>query len=382
MPAVILLIFLVYSAFLAGPVSAAELIRVLVVQSPEVEISAAGELRLARSAGTVRELNSRVNVTRGPAGLRVNGESVGTDRIRLSSQTAEMVVAAPGMSMTVGGMVVVFDDGAGLSVINEVDLEEYVKGVVPSEMSAGWHPEALKVQAVATRTYALHQRLMNGSREYDVVATVQDQVYRGRERRDRRVEQAVDGTRGLVLTFQNLPIFAAFSSTAAGQTEDAANVWAKDLPYLKGVDCPFDGKSPYYEWRIQLKINEVKQILRRQGIVVGDISGIGVFSRSRAGRVTRLEIQHSEGKLIVRAEELRRMVGYSVIPSTQFDLKFEGHQLLMFGRGAGHGVGLCQWGAKELAERGYSHRSILQYYFPGTEMKTLKVGDPSVPSLP
>jgi len=377
------LIALISSVLIALPALATEHIRVLVVQGiPEVEVYADRGLSLALSTGRVRELNSRVRVSRGATGVRVDGENMGTGRITLSTGSAELVIAGAATALPVGGVVQILDDGIGLLVINEVDLEEYVKGVVPSEMNAGWHPEALKVQAVATRTYALHQRMMNGSREYDVVATIQDQVYRGRERRDRRVEQAVDATHGLVLTFQNLPIFAAFSSTAAGPTEDAANVWAKDLPYLKGVDCPFDANSPYYQWRIPIQLKELEQTLRRQGIAVGEITGAVVFSRSRAGRVTRLRILHSQGELIVRAEELRRVVGYSVIPSTQFDLRFEGHALILLGRGAGHGVGLCQWGAKELAERGYSYQSILRYYFPGTELKDLRFLDLSAVSTP
>lgn len=377
------LIGCVYAVLVPCSVLATDQIRVLIAQGiPEVEISADRQLRMGRPAGSVREVNSRVRVTRGPAGLRVDGQNTGTGRISLSAPSSELVVALPGTSLPVTGVLQIVDDGTGLSVINEVDLEEYVKGVVPSEMSAAWHPEALKVQAVATRTYALHQRMMNGTRDYDVAATIQDQVYRGRERRDRRVEKAVESTRGLVLTFRNMPIFAAFSSTAAGPTEDASNVWAKDLPYLKGVECPFDANSPYYEWRIQLKIAELEQTLRRQGIPVGDISGVGVFSRSKAGRVTRVEIQHSQGTLIIRAEELRRLVGYTVIPSTQFEVRFEEYQLVLIGRGAGHGVGLCQWGAKELAERGYSHGSILEYYFPGTEVKALRSIDLSTSTMP
>jgi stage II sporulation protein D len=135
-------------------------------------------------------------------------------------------------SFRVGGSLQIMVRDGALVVINDIHLEEYVKGVVPSEMSAGWHPEALKVQAVATRTYALYQRLSNAGREFDVVASTQDQVYRGRQGVNERVQYAVESTRGIVITYLNVPILAAFSSTAAGPTEDAMNVWSKDLPYL------------------------------------------------------------------------------------------------------------------------------------------------------
>lgn len=259
-------------------------------------------------------------------------------------------------------------DGA-LMVINDIHMEEYVKGVVPSEMSAGWHPEALKVQAVATRTYALYQRVSNAGREFDVVASTQDQVYRGRQGVDARVQHAVESTRGIVITYQNAPILAAFSSTAAGPTEDAMNVWSKDLPYLKGVECPFDENSPYYQWRVELPVQSLEQSLRKQGIQVGTIATVTPFLYSRAGRVDKIRILHSDGEVILRGQDFRKAVGYSIIPSTQFEIEALGRMVVFAGRGSGHAVGLCQWGAKELADQGYAYDAILRYYFPGTELQ-------------
>jgi stage II sporulation protein D len=227
----------------------------------------------------------------------------------------------------------------------------------------------LKVQAVAARTYALYNKMLSSGRDYDVAATIQDQVYRGRVGVDSRVEQAVEQTRGIVVTYQNAPIYAAFSSTAAGPTEDAMNVWAKDLPYLKGVECPFDLSSPYYQWKASVKLDMLENSLRRQGFSLGTIATVTPVAYSRAGRVTKLRILHSRGELIVRGEELRKAVGYTVIPSTQFEVESVGMDVVFVGYGAGHAVGLCQWGAKELAELGYPFTSILQYYYPGTELK-------------
>ena len=202
--------------------------------------------------------------------------------------------------------------GHTLSVVNQVDLEEYVKGVVPSEVSSAWHPEMLKVQAVAARTYALYNKMLSAAREYDVMSTIQDQVYRGRSGVDHRVEEAVESTRGIVVTHLQAPIYAAFSSTAAGPTEDAVNVWAnKDLPYLKGVECPFDIESPYYQWKASVKIDHLEQNLRRQGFSVGTIATITPIVYSRAGRVARLRILHSaarrccEGRTFVRRWDIQ-----------------------------------------------------------------------------
>ena len=272
-------------------------------------------------------------------------------------------------SFRVGGSLHIMVRDGALVIINDLPMEEYVKGVVPSEMSAGWHQEALKVQAVATRTYALYQRVSNAGREFDVVASTQDQVYRGRQGVDERVQHAVESTRGIVITYQNAPILAAFSSTAAGPTEDAMNVWSKDLPYLKGVECPFDENSPYYQWRIELPLQSLEQSLRKQGIPVGTIATVTPFLYSRAGRVDKIRILHSDGEVVLRGQDFRKAVGYSVIPRTQFEIEALGCLVVFAGRGSGHAVGLCQWGAKELADQGYPYDAILRYYFPGTELQ-------------
>ena len=284
-------------------------------------------------------------------------------------------------ALQVSGLVQLIHRGKGVLVVNQVDLEEYVKGVVPAEVNSAWHPEMLKVQAVAARTYALYQHMLSASRDYDVAASIQDQVYRGRQGIDARVEKAVETTRGLVVTHQGAPIYAAFSSTAAGITEDAVIVWSKDLPYLKGVECPFDIESPYYQWKASFKIDTLEKNLRQQGFPVGTIATLTPLTLSRAGRVATLRILHSKGELILRGEELRKAVGYTVVPSTQFTIESIGQEIVLSGYGAGHAVGLCQWGAKELAELGYSFSSILRYYYPGTELQNASLTQaPPVPA--
>ena len=285
--------------------------------------------------------------------------------------------------LQVSGVLQLIRRGKGLLLINHVDLEEYVKGVVPAEVNPVWHSEMLKVQAVAARTYALYQHMLSASRDYDVVAGTQDQVYRGRHGIDARVVEAVESTRGLVVTHQGAPIYAAFSSTAAGMTEDAMTVWSKDLPYLKGVECPFDLDSPYYQWKASVKLETLEKNLKQQGFPVGTISAVAPLAYSRAGRVATVRVLHSKGELVLRGEDLRKAVGYTVIPSTQFTVGLIGQDVVFSGYGAGHAVGLCQWGAKELAELGYSFSSILRYYYPGTELQDAALTQaPPVPSIP
>ena len=370
----------------APAAESAQSIRVLLASDVQrLEVRADNTLWATDAQDRAHFFRSSLRIeVRGPAmllnGTRVNGDLLtiraGTQDLKLwlprQNGTGNEGSVQPGdekVALQVSGSVQLVRRGKGVLVINQVDLEEYVKGVVPAEVNSAWHPEMLKVQAIAARTYALYQHMLSASRDYDVAASIQDQVYRGRQGMDARVEHAVESTRGLVVTHQGAPIYAAFSSTAAGITEDAMIVWSKDLPYLKGVECPFDVESPYYQWKASFKIDTLEKNLRRQGVSVGTIATITPLAHSRAGRVATLRILHSKGELILRGEDLRKAVGYTVVPSTQFTIESIGPDIVLSGYGAGHAVGLCQWGAKELAELGYSFSSILRYYYPGTELE-------------
>jgi stage II sporulation protein D len=369
-----------------SPAESAQSIRVLLASDVQrMELHAAQAMWVTDEQGRAQAFRSSLRIeVRGPAmllnGSRVTGDGL---MVRAGDHDLKLMLphAASGRSgaaprvhddkaaLQVSGSIQLIRRGKGVLVINHVDLEEYVKGVVPAEVNSSWHTEMLKVQAVAARTYALYQHMLSAARDYDVSATIQDQVYRGRRGMNARVVEAVESTRGLVVTHQGAPIYAAFSSTAAGITEDAVIVWSKDLPYLKGVECPFDLESPYYQWKATFKIETLEKNLRHHGFTVGTIATMTPLAYSRAGRVATLRILHSKGELILRGEELRKAVGYTVVPSTQFTIDSMGQDVVLSGYGAGHAVGLCQWGAKELAELGYSFSSILRYYYPGTELQ-------------
>lgn len=327
---------------------------------------------------TVRDRTLLVNGQRMPTHaltLRAGGQDLKL-WMRENDTRNQLHAVAEKDALQVSGVIRLLWRGKKLLLINSVELEEYVKGVVPAEVNSAWHLEMLKTQAVVARTYALYQHMLSISRDYDVVAGFQDQVFRGRRGIDTRVAQAVDATRGLVVTHKGAPIYAAFSLTSAGATEDAMNVWSKDLPYLKGVECPFDIESPFYQWKASFNLETLERNLRKHGFSLGTIREIAPLTYSRAGRVATLQILHSNGELVIRGEDLRRAVGYMVVPSTQFKIESIGQVVNLSGYGAGHGVGLCQRGAKELADLGYSFKAILSYYYPGTELLDLSLTQP------
>ncbi|MBP6606911.1 MAG: SpoIID/LytB domain-containing protein, partial [Nitrospira sp.] len=221
---------MVLLSLFCAPAVFAESIRVLLAQDAlSLEVQSEGALALILESGDTKILNAPIHLTARGDGVQVDGRRIMTGQVLirpLRNNLALVMGKDGGAPLALSGVVRVWRKGQGLSVVNQVDLEEYVKGVVPSEVSSAWHPEMLKVQAVAARTYALYNKMLSSARDYDVVATIQDQVYRGRTGVDRRVEDAVESTRGIVVTHQQAPIYAAFSSTAAGPTEDAVNVWA------------------------------------------------------------------------------------------------------------------------------------------------------------
>ena len=350
-----------------SPARAADTIRVALVQNADSVSLVSSSGLIIKAPNDDVDANGRITVAAGPSGLVVDGQRLRSDRMEVRGRNGDITVN----NLTVAGRVTVKRQNGKLTAINEVALEDYVKGVVPSEMNPSWSFEALKAQALAARTYALYKIRQNGKKDFDVVATTKDQVYKGRAGADGPAGRAVDETRGQVLVFQNEPIQAVFFSTAAGPTEDAMNVWSLDLPYLKGVECPFDMNSPYFQWRTDVWLPLLEQRLREEGFPVGVIASLSPAEYTKAGRVSTVRILHSDGELRVKGEDLRRVVGYPILLSTQFDFEVVGFQIQFAGRGAGHGVGMCQWGAKELAEKGYSAEAIVRYYYPGTEIRDI-----------
>ena len=366
LPYVLLVLLLLFTTRL---VSAGETVRLALFQNVESLTVASASGLIVRAPNDTIDSSGRITVAAGPSGLIVDGQPLRSDRLDVRGRDGELTING----LTVGGRVIVKRQNGKLLAINELPLEDYVKGVVPSEMNPAWHLEALKVQAIATRTYALYKMRQNARKDFDVVASVKDQVYlyRGRAAAAGPAARATAETRDQVLAYRDEPILAAFSSTAAGLTEDAWNVWSVDLPYLKGVECPFDLNSPWYQWRTDVGLPMLEQRLRDEGFPVGVIASLAPATYTKAGRVAQVRILHSGGELYVKGDDLRRVLGYTVLPSTQFDFDVVGLQVQFAGRGNGHGVGLCQWGAKELAERGYSAETILRYYYPGADIRDL-----------
>lgn len=257
-----------------------------------------------------------------------------------------------------------------LLVVNSLDLEDYVRGVLYHEVSHLWPLEAIKAQAVATRTFALYQEKLNKDKDFDLTSDIYSQVYGGKTSEKYRTNQAVDKTKGEVLYFKGEILPAFFSATCAGHTEDAKNLWKIDLPPLKGVVCDFCIDSPHRNWRRNFRLKNIEEKLRKADFDISDIKNIEVLQRNSSGRVETLKITSRDGSSVtISGKEFRQIIGPNEIKSNNYEIKMRGYYVDFVGFGWGHGVGLCQWGAKSMAEKGYSYIQILKFYYPGAEIK-------------
>ncbi|MDH4233119.1 MAG: SpoIID/LytB domain-containing protein [Nitrospirota bacterium] len=261
------------------------------------------------------------------------------------------------------GNIEVWRGNESLYLINELPFEEYVKNVVNAEVGTNWDMEALKVQAVVSRTYALYQKKKNGTGgTYDITSSVLNQVYKGTSL-DARISYAVMDTEGEVLTFDGNIIEAFYHSTSGGKTEDPAEVFGKSYPYLKPVESSCE-ISPYWIWERRIPVGEIENVLNVKGIV-----NMQIKSYTSTHRVKTVDVFHSEGILNVNAKDLRKMLGWNRLPSTNFTLSRDNGNYVFDGKGYGHGVGLCQWSALEMSREGMTYRQILEYFYPGTKLE-------------
>jgi stage II sporulation protein D len=355
---------------LVSPSANAETLRVAVAnEADRVTVSSTQGLEWLGPSSAARRLSVPLVIVPAPSGLSIVGEKIHATEIRIRPLGEGFLVVE---HKRLRGELRLLNRNGKIRVINLVDLEEYLRGVVPSEVPHEWPEEALMAQAIAARTYALRQREQNTAQEYDLSATVRDQVYSGVEAETPRTDAAVRDTEGRVITYNGELIQAAYHSTSAGFTEDAKEVWGEEIPYLRGVSCPFDEDSPYYEWERGVGPDRLEEALRAAGYRIGTLATLTPFDWTDSGRVGRLRVLHSEGELLIRGDDLRRVLGYRELPSTRFDVGGMGRELRIRGNGYGHGVGLCQWGSKKLAERGYTADQILRYYYPGVKVTSIR----------
>jgi stage II sporulation protein D len=371
-------------------------LRVLILEADSLPLAAQQEPLVLRVGGqrlplavyeevVLRLVDGELVLERsgGPERLSAAGE-IWLEPVSRSADGADFQLLQRGYR----GRLQVLVGGSGLRAINHVGLESYLPSVVGSEMPASWPQAALRAQAVAARTYALRQR--KPAQPFDLSATVTSQVYKGVEAETVSTRQAVASTRGQVLMYGTSLANAVFHSSSGGATENSGDLWSQQLPYLVSVP-DFDQASPVQAWQQRLEPDQLQQAF----VEIGGAQRIDVLATTGSGRVRQARVIGPAGTLVLTGAQLRSrlglrstMVRFEVVASelaalpplpelpdqdpvggSALQATLPPPSLLAVGRGYGHGVGMSQWGALGLAQKGQSYEQILGHYYRGTELR-------------
>lgn len=304
----------------------------------------------------------------------------------------------------------ILDSGSSCEVLNVLDVEKYLDGLVNSEFSSRWNEESIQAQVIAARSYAYYQIQRSKKRRFDVDSSIQDQVYDGSIREDSRASRIVSKTRGWVLTIpgskKGEPLKAFYHSTCAGMTELPERVWGAKFPgFRKRVSCPFCVNSPALHWGLDFSTSTIEDRLRKGALsqpqvvqvnprlddwrmlieqgqlihleVEDEPSEESALMKRVRRLVTQWRWQDRTVELILSGARFREWMGSSQFRSAAFEvtplqLSSGIPQRWHFrGRGYGHGVGMCQYGAKAMGEKGFQMAKILKHYYPDAVLEKL-----------
>ena len=313
----------------------------------------------------VRRKNNGLYATR--LDLRPAGEdaswSVSSDQLEARTYSGELHLApAP-------------ETNASLLLVNDVPLNDYVASVVAEEYGLD-DRAGTRAMAVVARTYGLFASAKFGG-AYDQADGTASQVYEGLDVITDRSRRAARATKNEVLTYDGNLIQSVYFSSSGGHTANNEDVWDAEqpLPYLRGRDDPYDEGSPHHRWSVTVDRSSLLQMLTRdQGTLV---EGFVIEDKAAHGRVETVKILRSDEKTPkMKANAFRLLVNRNLeavtLKSTWFTARRQGDQYVFEGRGFGHGVGLSQWGAHTMAQRGRSYREILRFYYTGVEIKPVE----------
>ena len=357
---------------------AADEIRVGLVDDGRTVEVGGGPMSISDGAGRLLTVDTPTWVRALPEGGGVEIRSHSVPSLRTDRGTVVRLTPLNGGRLKLNGReypgaIEVAVGAAGLMAINDVPLEEYLVGVVKAEAGDRMPIEMLKAQAIVARTYAAYQRQINAAKPYHIVASTANQQYVGRVSPESPAWTAVRETQGQVLIWNGYLFPAFYHTDSGGYTEDPRAVFAaSNMPALKPVRVEFPSASPYQRWQLDMPLAEIGTRLLKGGVSVGAIIALEVIDRSTSLRASQIAIQGMTGRVVLRGNDLRRLLGYDTLKSTLFAVAVADGVARFVGRGYGHGVGLDQWSAKTMAELGYRAEQIVGYYYPGAVLSKIR----------
>ena len=290
------------------------------------------------------------------------------------------------------------------SLINIIDMENYIYSVVANEVGSTFEIESIKAQAVAARTYALYNSKKFIKDGYNLTASTISQVYNGHNKVDEKIVKAVDETKGEVILYNNEIIDATYSSTNGGAIASAKDTWGQHRGYLISKYDPYSLNSPRVNWNYSLSLNQIDENLSK-GTKKNNFKKI-IFYKNNVGRVTSVDVIYDNDKFTISGERFRSRMGVANLKSTKFDAQGNcvesnksensynpipnsclireesssgndftiindgsNESIKFIGMGVGHGVGMSQYGANEMAKQGFNYKDILKFYYEGVEIE-------------
>ena len=261
-----------------------------------------------------------------------------------------------------------------LYLINMLPLEEYVCAVLKAESWPGWPLEVNKAFATMARSYAVHtaQQSVKMKLPYHIKKTKAHQTYFGVHDNDVLV-QAVEETKGQLLTYQDEPVLAMFDSCCGGvvpaHTKEQVNF--EKAPYLaRNYRCDFCKKTRIYQWQKQFDMDQLEEFIKKQIALPGSLKDISIVKRDKAGLVTRIQLKTTKKTITISGKQL--YFSSDDIKSFCFSLEKKGNKIRFAGKGQGHHIGACQWGARTMVDLGWKYHEILYFYYPGTSLVTMQ----------
>lgn len=250
-----------------------------------------------------------------------------------------------------------------LDIINNVQLDDYLRGVLPKEMSPEFPMESLKAQALCSRSFAINNFNKYIKKGYNLDDTTNSQVYYGKDVEEKSTDKAVETTLGEVIKYDGKIAETIFCASSGGYTVSSSDAWGGNtVPYLISKEDPYST----HPWEYTLKDSDLKKLN------LSDVFGVNLDSMNTSNRVNNISFSTSKGDITMKAKDFRQKIGNTRIKSTLFEIECDNNKILVKGKGYGHGVGMSQYGAVEMAKKGNNYKDIIGFYFPGTNIEKIK----------
>lgn len=309
--------------------------------------------------------NKEINIKFDGKNINLNGKNFNLNNFPQNGAfliSSDSPIYVDKIKRNYGGAISFRVNNKKLDIVNRVDMDEYLKGVLPKEMSPSFPMESLKAQALCSRSFAINNYNKFIKNGYNLDDTTRSQVYYGKDVEEKTTNKAVEETIGQVIKYDGKVAETIFCASSGGYTVASSEAWGgNSVPYLISKEDPYS----VHPWKYELKNSDLKKLN------LSDVFSVSL-DYNNSNRVNNLTFSTSKGDVKIKATDFRQKIGNTIIKSTLFDVNVIGNKVFVSGKGYGHGVGMSQYGAVEMAKKGSNYKDIIEFYFPGTNIEKIK----------